>query len=118
VVSNELKNYGHNIKRLIEVSNIRDEFKISELEDFYNEFVHDYRFIQDGKLIFLKDSESIRFGSLAGKTDLAQSVQYHFSQPIVDFLEKLSHFSFSKLTEAKNIFKNRKLIKKQNKQKT
>lgn len=105
IVSEELKCYGHNIKRLIERSQIKDEFKISQLEEASNGFVNEYRFIIDNKPVFLKDSESVRFGSLAKKQDLAQSVQFHFSAQIVDFLDKLSYFSFSKTNEVINIFR-------------
>ncbi|MBU3934738.1 hypothetical protein KKC00_02145 [Patescibacteria group bacterium] len=102
IVSEELKCYGHNIKKLIEKSQIKDEFKISQLEEASNGFVNDYRFMIADKLICFKDSESVRFGSLAKKQDLAQSVQFHFSDQIVDFLDKLSYFSFSKMNEVIN----------------
>lgn len=105
VIIEELKCYGHNIKKLIEKSQIKDEFKISQLEEASNGFVNDYRFIIAEKLICFKDSESVRFGSLAKKQDLAQSVQFHFSAQIVDFLDKLSYFSFSEMNKVVNTFR-------------
>jgi len=108
MVSDELKCCGHNIKRLIERSKIRDEFKISQLEETSNGFVNEYRFFNDNKPICLKDSESIRFGSLARKQDLAQFVQLHFSPQTVGFLDKLSYYSFSRISEVINILKSAK----------
>jgi len=107
IVSDELKGYGHNIKKLIERSQIKNQFNISQLEEVNNGFVNDYRFIFEDKPVFFKDSESIRFGSLAKKQDLTQSAQFHFSPQIVDFLEKMSYFSFSKLNEAINVLRNK-----------
>ncbi|MDP3882868.1 MAG: hypothetical protein Q8Q48_02325 [Candidatus Staskawiczbacteria bacterium] len=105
IVNEELKNCGHDIKKMVEKSGVKDQFKITQLEEVSNEFVSDYRFLQNGKPIFLKNSESIRFASLAKKPDVTQSVQYHFSPQIVDFLEQLKNFAEQRTTFVIGLYK-------------
>src|SRR3989344_657422 len=104
-VMEEIRSYGHNIKKLIEKSLIKDRFEISELEEFSNGFVSDYRFVSKGRKIFLKNSESIRFGSLAKKQDLSQSGKIYFCPETIEFLKELKELSSSKLKNTLDIIR-------------
>ncbi len=93
---------------MINESDISDRFRINKVEKISNDFVNDYRlYLNNGNTLCFKDSESIRFGSLAKKQDLIVSPFLHFDEGIVIFLEDLSEFSFSIMNKGINIFKNK-----------
>lgn len=101
------KEYSHDIKEMIDKSGIKGKYKINKVERCSNKFVNDYRLhFKNGTISCFKDSESIRFGSLAKKPDLSVSSILHFNKDIVVFLEDLSKFSFQKKIEACKYFKN------------
>ncbi len=86
VVIEKLKTYRHDIKKMIDESGIKEECKITKVKKYSNNFVNDYQlYFDDGNLLCFKDSESIRFGSLAKKQDIAVSSSLHFNKEAVDF---------------------------------
>lgn len=89
-----LKNCGHDIKKCIEneAIEIKKWFSINKIEKHHDEFVCEYKVIfKDGKKLFFKDTESIRYGSFARKQNVMVS-PYNCSDETFEFLNILSCF--------------------------
>ncbi|MFH1824408.1 MAG: hypothetical protein ABH873_04185 [Candidatus Firestonebacteria bacterium] len=99
----KLKFFGHSISRLIEENGIKDYFGIKEIKEVNNGTLHDYRLIfNEEKVCCFKDSESVRFGLIARKKDMALFVHIHYTDEIIDFLKKAKDISYKKLNEKIN----------------
>lgn len=106
LVVKKFKKLDHNIKKLIEESGIIQEFSIVKIDEVKNGFVSDYRiYLESREVIALKDSESVRFGSLAKDKDLAVLIDPHLSGNIINFLDDLEKFYIKKHREVLNIVK-------------
>lgn len=105
LIDDKFRNLGHRIDDLfnsnIEVMNKMDIDYI-KVENS-NGYINEYRiFFKDGKYVFLKNLESIRYGAFASTPNLMNG----FNNPnLIDFLESLSMIAFEEKREKFNKLK-------------
>jgi len=104
----ELIKLGHNIKDALIKADIGNKFGIDKVEEIPNgkimTFVNEYRIhFKNKNIISLKDSEAVRYGSLASKKDIA--ITHLGNREIVEFLNELDTFVQNKIVETQKIFK-------------
>jgi hypothetical protein len=98
-----LKRKGHNISQLIKEASIQKDCRIQKVEIERNGIVSDYRiFFDDGEFCYFKDSESIRYGALAKRKDIAVFIGFHYKDKIIDFLKDLEDLSEERINSSKN----------------
>lgn len=97
-VDNHLRGRGHNLKKLIEDAGIKSECNIKKVQITDNEVVNEYRIIfENDEVCCFKDSESVRYGSLASKKDIAVWVGANYNKRFINFLNKLKILSEERL---------------------
>lgn len=105
IVMSELKEPGHNLNKIFNKAKINDEFNIEKISDEKaNEFVNQYSIhFRDGKIIYFKDSEAVRYGAFASKKDV--SIHFYGNGDVIDFLNKVKDFVWNKRQKTINLFK-------------
>lgn len=88
----EFKKYNHKIDKLFKrFPDLLTYLDISRVEYISNTFVSEYRFtFKNGKEIFIKDSEGIRYGIFATEKDVA--IWCVNDDIIIDTLEKIDNY--------------------------
>ena len=103
-INKTFKNHGHDIKKLFDSNkSLITKLGISHVESFNNSFVNEYRiFFKYGKIICLKELESIRYGSFATKQNVANGF---FEEYLFSFLHILSENIHNIITETEIILR-------------
>lgn len=90
IINDELKKLGHQFDKIFDAvskfSSIKENLQISKIEKFNNEFICEYRLLNNNELIMsIKDFESIRYQSLSSfKNSLVQGL----TDEEIDFIKK------------------------------
>ncbi len=99
LIDNSFRKFGHRLDDLFNSSKeIMNKMNIEDIKiENSNGYINEYRiFFKDGKYIYLKNLESIRYGAFASKPNLING----FNNPnLISFLDSLSMIAFEEKRE-------------------
>lgn len=91
IINDELKKLGHQFDKIFDAvnkfSSIKENLQISKIEKFRNEFICEYRLLNNNNklIMYIKDFESIRYQSLSSSKNV---LVQRLTDKEIDFIKK------------------------------